>query len=111
MLAIGSRPKNSDQIQLAMSTLGRSIALRTGAVHLQTMTAFNEAVLVADFLHDHGDCLVGELDQLAALRANQMVVLRVAVVVFVDLTAVRSRDFAEQARFFQQLERDTRSRD
>ena len=93
-----------DQIQFAMSALWWSVALRAGAVDLQPMTSFDEAVLIANLLDDCGDRFVGELDQFAALRTDQVVVLRVTVVVLVDLTTIRPRDFAEQTRLFQQLE-------
>ena len=93
--------KSLHQVQLAMAALRWSVACRADAVDLQAVAAFIEAVLAANLVNDDGDRFVGELDQLSALRADQVIVLRIAIVVLVDFAAGGARDLAEQAGFFQ----------
>src|SRR5262245_55431390 len=88
-----------------MSALGRRVACRADAVDFQAVAAFYEAVLGANLVYHDGDRFVGELDQLSALRANQVVMLRIAIVVLVYLAAGGAGDLAEQTGFLKKFQR------
>ncbi len=55
----------------------------------------------SNFFDDVGDFFVLKLDELATLFANEVVVLRVAVVVLVHVAVVCAGDFSQQPRIFQ----------
>ena len=63
----------------------------------EAVAGHRELVFAGDFFQDLCEDGVFEFDQPAAFVADQVIVLGVAVVVFVDLAVVGAGDFAEQA--------------
>src|SRR5487761_1070600 len=68
------------------------------------MAEHSELVLTGNGLKNLLDFIAAELDQLAAPLAVQMVVLRIAVIVFIDLPALEVH-FAQQAGLDQLAQR------
>lgn len=80
-----------------MSALSRAKAIRADAVHFQAVPVDAKTVLCSHAFDDfrHIDCR--ELNERIALTADEMIVFRIAVVVFVDFTAIRPSDPPQQA--------------
>lgn len=65
-------------------------------MHLEPVPFHAEAMLAGDFVEDLADRLVVEFDQASALLADEMIVLRVAVIVLPDFAVILAGDLAEQ---------------
>ena len=64
--------------------------------------AFNsESMVPGDYLQQFGNFFIVKFDQVTAFLADQMIMLRVTVVVFVQIAIALPSDFANQSRFFQ----------
>ena len=81
-----------------MSQAGGAAAFGAQAIDFQAMSRHAEAMFGGDDVQGPRQGRILEFDQGAALAANQVVVLRVAVIVFVDFTVMTAGDFAQQSR-------------
>lgn len=90
----------SNQVELAVTTLLRSAAGVAGTVDFQTVARFQKALRTGDLFDQTGNLFVVKLEEFAALIADHMVMLRVAVVMLPDLAAVRTSNLPQQASFF-----------
>jgi hypothetical protein len=73
----------SDPVEHRMSTLRRPGTLLTEAVNFQAMAVHTKAVVGGDLFQQLGDLFVVEFGQRSAFLADQMIVLRIAIVVLV----------------------------
>lgn len=71
------------------------------AVDFEAVAFEEESVLFGDLFDEFGDLFVVEFFEAAAFFADQVIVLGVAVVVFVDFAVVVAGDATEQACFFE----------
>ena len=90
----------SDHIQLAVATNRGLGTTGTQSMHFQSVAGHAKAMLGRDFFEECGDVFVSKFDELAALFADEVIVLGVAVVVFVDFAVVGAGDFANESGIF-----------
>ena len=76
-------------------------AFGADAVDFKTMAAHTKAMISGNSFKDRGNLLITKLHQLLAFFADEVVVLRITVVVFVNLTIIGSGHFADQSGFFE----------
>lgn len=69
-------------------------------MHFQSVAGHAKAMLGRDFFEESGDVFVSKFDELAAFFADEVIVLGVAVVVFIDFAVVCSGDFANESCVF-----------
>jgi hypothetical protein len=73
-------------------------------MHFEAMSAHAEAVVRSNSFQDSRDFFVAKLDELLALFADEVVVLRVPIIVFVNFTVIRTRNFTNQACLFERTD-------
>ena len=89
------------QVELLRSRCGRTAALVAQAGHFQTVAVHSEAVAGCDFTQDLCDGVSLELNQCCTFPADQMVVLRIPIVMLKDIAVFLTSHFTNQTRFFQ----------
>ena len=70
-------------------------------MYFESMPGHAESMLGRDFFEECGDVFVAEFDELAAFFADEVIVLWVAVVVFVDFAVIGAGDFANESGVFE----------
>ena len=85
--------------------LSRALALGADTDHAQQMLSDFEAVLGSHRVLERFELSRKELNDLAALGADHVVVMLMFVVMFVVRAAVAEADFAREPGFGQELER------
>ena len=71
------------------------------AMDFQSVAGHAEAMLGGDFFEEGRDFFIAKFDELAAFFADEMIVLGVTVVVFVDFAVVCPGNFADQSGIFE----------
>lgn len=71
------------------------------SVYFESVPCHAETVLCGDLFEQRGDLFIAEFNQLTAFFADEVVVLGVAVVMFVDFTVVGTGDFADESGVFE----------
>ena len=99
----GAAP-SSQQVELGVTAL-RPAALGAQAVDFEPMSAHAERVASGHFFQDFGDGPVLKLDQLPANATNEMIVLRIAVIVLVDFPPIGPSDAAQETGFHHETQR------
>src|SRR5580704_44183 len=77
----------SQEVELGVTAL-RAAALRAQPVNFEPMPAHPKRILGGDLVEDFGDRPVLKFDKLSADAADEMIVLRIAVVVLVNFPPV-----------------------
>ena len=95
------RARNLDHIEFAVPSDWCFGAGGTESVDFESMPGHAEAMLGRDFFEECGDVFVAKFDELAAFFADEVIVLRVAIVVFVDFAIVGAGDFANESGVFE----------
>lgn len=80
------------------------------AVSFEAMSRHSEAQFQRDFLKQLCHIFVTEFNQFIALSADEVIVLRIAVVVFINVTVIGPRNFADQSGLFHLRDRAVHSR-
>ncbi|MEY3457970.1 MAG: hypothetical protein RL215_1127, partial [Planctomycetota bacterium] len=70
-------------------------------MNFKPVSGHAEAVLSGDFFEEGGDVFVAKFNELAAFFADEVIVLWVAVVVFIDFAVVSAGDFANESGVFE----------
>jgi hypothetical protein len=91
----------SDAIELSVGSPGGATRFRRKAIDLKAMAFDAETVFRGHVAQNLIELWRVKLDQLAGPPADEMVVLGIAVVVFVEVASVGSGDLAQQPGVFQ----------
>jgi hypothetical protein len=71
------------------------------AMDFQSVAGHAKAVLGGDFFEEGRDFFIAKFYELAAFFADEMIMLRVTVVVFVDFAVVCPGNFADESGIFE----------
>ena len=77
-----------DHVQLRVPSFRGTAALVTHAVDLQPVAPLTEPVGSRHLVHHLGDLLCRKFDQFSTLVADQVIVLRVTIIVLEDVPAI-----------------------
>ena len=77
-----------NHIQFSMLPLRRSRTVGTDTVHFQAMTCHPKTAILGNPFQNFRDRVVRKLNHVTAFLADQMIVVRIPVIVLVDLAII-----------------------
>lgn len=70
-------------------------------MNFESMPGHAKAMLGRDFFEESGDVIISKFDEFVAFFADEVIVLWVPVVVFVDFAVISASDFANESGVFE----------